>query len=344
MASVRSLTLFTPGLLGPVPRDLLRLPEIMTAAPSLARLLSKGRAVSKPPRAREAALAGRFEVPESSLAVGPISLYGENLEPGEAFWFRADPVHLRADRDTVALFTAVDFELTREEAGRLTAEIDQFFANEGWHMEAPAPHRWYLRVDTPPRLRTTAIGAVAARGVEASLPTGSDGRRWRALLNEAQMLLHGHPVNSDRDARGLLPVNGIWIWGGGYLPAIEERRLWQRVVSDDPFVRGLARLNGIEVSAMNGAYSANLVEEGPVFVADERMSGHLARSDFAAWVDSLTDLERDWFVPLVRALKSAAIESLCVDTGETGCWSIKSADLRRFWRRGRDLTAWIKPL
>ena len=34
------------------------------------------------------------------------------------------------------------------------------------------------------------------------------------------MLLHDHPVNIAREARGCLPVTGVWFWGGGTADAI----------------------------------------------------------------------------------------------------------------------------
>ena len=39
-------------------------------------------------------------------------------------------------------------------------------------------------------------------------------------MNEAQMILHTHPVNAEREARGMPAVNSVWLWGGGTLPAI----------------------------------------------------------------------------------------------------------------------------
>jgi hypothetical protein len=40
------------------------------------------------------------------------------------------------------------------------------------------------------------------------------GRPWRQLVNELQMLWFTHPVNQARQARGLAPVNSLWLFGG----------------------------------------------------------------------------------------------------------------------------------
>jgi hypothetical protein len=35
---------------------------------------------------------------------------------------------------------------------------------------------------------------------------------------EAQMTLHGHPLNAAREAAGQRPINSVWFWGCGAMP------------------------------------------------------------------------------------------------------------------------------
>ena len=58
------------------------------------------------------------------------------------------------------------------------------------------------------------------------------------------MLLHAHPVNEAREARGELPINSLRLWGAGRARAARNSR-WQSVAADDPAVRGAARLAGV---------------------------------------------------------------------------------------------------
>ena len=58
-------------------------------------------------------------------------------------------------------------------------------------------------------------------------------------VNEVQMLLYTHPLNAEREARGLLPVNSFWLSGCGALqrstaepPRVDER-LRGPALSDD---------------------------------------------------------------------------------------------------------------
>ena len=69
-----------------------------------------------------------------------------------------------------------------------------------------------------------------------------------ALLNEAQMVLHAHPVNEAREARGEPAVNSLWLWGAGR--AARRARRWQSVAADDPAVLGARGLAGARQRAL----------------------------------------------------------------------------------------------
>src|SRR3546814_15930088 len=69
-------------------------------------------------------------------------------------------------------------------------------------------------------------------------------RRWRSLLNEAQIILHNHPWNARRAAAGKPPVNSLWFWGGGMLPDSVATHQGQ-VASDDVLLQALASNAGM---------------------------------------------------------------------------------------------------
>ena len=62
---------------------------------------------------------------------------------------------------------------------------------------------------------SASIDRVIGRNVDRWLIAGTEGRLLRRLQNEVQMLLHSHALNAEREARGLLPVNSVWISGCG---------------------------------------------------------------------------------------------------------------------------------
>jgi hypothetical protein len=107
--------------------------------------------------------------------------------------------------------------LTAEESAALAAALAPTFASLGRievlarHVE-PAPVR--RRAGFQQALQEAA-GRAAAPLARRTPPCAP----WRQAINEAQILLHAHPLNKAREAAGQAVVNSLWPWGGGRLPA-----------------------------------------------------------------------------------------------------------------------------
>ena len=59
------------------------------------------------------------------------------------------------------------------------------------------------------------------------------------------MVLHDSSLLAAHPERGTIAVNGLWIWGGGRLPAVSESEL-PVLFSDDDLVSGYWRAAGVE--------------------------------------------------------------------------------------------------
>jgi len=184
----------------------------------------------------------------------PMAAITREADCGDAIpsaWLRADPAHVRADMGSVRLLACGDFQLTASEVDAFLKPLRPLFGDAGFPISAPVPSRWYLALPrdgklpafTPP---TEALG----EDVFAHLPEGPEGRRWRALLNEAQIVLHNHPRNAERVAAGLLPVNSLWFWGGGVLPDRVTCSA-SSVSSDDPELLALCRLASVSETTVD---------------------------------------------------------------------------------------------
>jgi hypothetical protein len=322
-----SLTLIVPGLSLAVSRDEVALPSL----PALERLLSRGSLRNTAQGSVEETLCGRFAVEpqQDGPPVAPLTLLADGGEPGDGWWLRADPVHLMADRDRLLLFESHAFSLPAEEAERLVAGFNRDFSGHGWRLHAPRPERWYLCLDRAPDIRTHPITGVAGRDLLQFLPRGEEASAWHRFLNEAQMHLHMSTVNLEREGRGEFPVNSIWPWGGGRLPET-GRAPWDRVRADDPLARGLAKRAGLAVGPQPGR--AGPVDGDELWVLENARGAGLY-GDPGAWVQALEELERDFFAPLLAALRAGALRRLDIDDGEGRCWSLTPLLLRRFWRK-----------
>jgi hypothetical protein len=328
------LDLLVPGLFGPVPLP----PEDLPAVPALARLLGRADRSDTPVADPLTALASRFGIraaPGGDLPSAPYCRLAD--DPGtdpSGYWMHADPVHLRPDRDQLLLFDARHLGLGQTEADRLTAELNAHFAPDGLRFEAPIPDRWYLRLESPPRVRTSPLHAVAGRGLGPFLPSGEDGPAWIRLLNEAQMLLHHSEVNRAREREGRPAVSGIWPWGGGRAQAQRPEAGYEAVHGGHPFLVGLAQAAGIPVRAMADGADAPIPRQPREarLVFWDALWPAVLDADAGVWSRELVRLDRLVQV-LLAGLRDGRVGRVDLDACDGGLFRLTPMALRRFWRR-----------
>lgn len=328
-----------PDLLWPTPDD--RLVQEGLALPALELLLGKGRVTSRPNLHLENWLLRHFDVESGSA---PYALHAEGGEPTQAVWMRADPCHMRLNRDGLILADASTFELDREEAEALVEALNRHFAVDGMIFYPMQPERWYLRLEAPPAIDTTPIDEARGRDIDALLPRGEASMHWRRTLNEIQMLLHQHPINEEREARGALPINSVWLWGAGMYEATTKRP-YNRVRSRDPLAVGLAQASGaVAMPLPDNAtqWLGHAPNEGIELLVLDALAAPASYAEAHAWRTGLEALERDWFAPLLGGLREGRIGMITVHAiGSGGSFDVETTrqDLRYFWRRAKSLAS-----
>jgi len=161
-------------------------------------------------------------------------------DAADATWLSADPAWVQPDMNGVRLLACGQLQVEMDEAQALAAPLRPVFDEAGMQLEISTPDRWHLKLPANTALPSFAAPEQAlGEDLSQHLPQGAEGRRWRVLLNEIQVLLHQHPLNAERRARGLAPVNSLWLWGGGSLPGRLKSPL-RGVISDDLLLRALA--------------------------------------------------------------------------------------------------------
>lgn len=162
-------------------------------------------------------------------------------------WLRADPAHVRPDINGARLLgVGATVGMDQADVEALLPALRPLFGDAGLRLDAPHPARWYLRLSpgTPMPMFSSPDEALGD-DVFDHAPRGEAARRWRALESEVQITLHNHPHNAARLASGRVPINSLWFWGGGALPDAVSATL-PTVLSDDPAVRGAARLGKLQ--------------------------------------------------------------------------------------------------
>jgi hypothetical protein len=216
----------------------------------------------------------------------------------------------------------------------LLESLNRHFAGR-LEMQALEPGRWCARLAADLELPAASPLEMAGRGVDP-------GSKADALLNEVQMVLHEHPVNEAREARGEPALNSVWLWGAGRAPRGVEAG-WQSVNADEPIALGLARaarIRGRPLPASAEAWLERSPEEGRHLLVLDALRLPLALSDAAAFASAVEALENKWFAPLLGALRAGRIGMVSVhvpDSAASASFEIIRGDLRRFWRRARPL-------
>ncbi|MGB8339936.1 MAG: hypothetical protein WCD07_10815 [Burkholderiales bacterium] len=277
-----------------------------------------------------------------NIPVAPITASDDGHEPGKNFWLRADPVHLRIQRDQIVLFDARIAPLKQDEADSLCNSLNLHFAHDGLQFIAAVSDRWYLKLDAGPALSTTILDLACGKNIETLMPWGTDSHLWRQRMNEIQMLLFEHPVNAAREARRELPINSVWFWGGGFMPQ-NVRGDFTQVFCDEIFSCGLVRAAKISLQPLpqnfqkiSEAISKQAFTNNKILIIIKYLCCSMLYADINKWRTSLEQLEDDWFAPLLHALKSGAINSVTItatDVNRPKDFVITRNSLRKFWRR-----------
>jgi hypothetical protein len=285
--------------------------RFQAATPALATLLGRGDRLADGGQGERAQLLRHFSLAPAGWPMAAITRQLESGDGAGRAWLRADPAFVQVETAGARLHAVGSLQLTRDEADDFLAILRPVFGDAGMALDAPTPDRWYLALAPGAPLPEFADPELAlGADLFSLLPAGPEGRRWRALFNEAQVLLHQHPRNAARIAAGRAPVNAVWPWGGGSLPnAVRSEST--KLISKDIELLALAALAKIEP----------IDEPAPGALVDLRQLRDPRRLE-----NLLVDALREGFAPVL-------------DFADGARWALRAAHRWRFWRKPHSFTA-----
>ncbi len=252
---------------------------------------------------------------------GALAALGDGLQPGDAPWALALPVHLQLGRESLSLADPAGLRLHADESAALLDAVRPLLVDADWRIEQPQPSRWLLSHRSLVDVCTADPSRAVARNVASWMPGGAAARPWRRLLTEIQMVWQHHAVNEARLRDGAPDINTVWLHGCGVLPpelrnpfvldgdapgALWARALWA----------GLPRL-----PATRHPHRLRLVQPSATR-ADERFTAELAALDAhaAQAIDAALQQHAAVRVVLAGELRWIAFE-------------LRRARRWQFWRR-----------
>lgn len=250
----------------------------------------------------------------------PIAALARQADAGDASgsaWLRADPVYIRTDINGARLLAFGEaLALTDADRTALLPALRPLFGDAGLPLDAPTPAHWYLRLSPETKTPVFADPSEAlGEDVFEHMAEGADGRRWRALLSEAQVFLHNHPWNARRAEQGKSPINSLWLWGGGVLPdAVRTSHL--ALYSDDESARVIAQ----------AACVAQPLPSRFENVSDDAVFDLQGERDLARLQDA-------WLRPALAAIGSSGLDLLELDGEDGRVFRISRGQRWRFWRK-----------
>ena len=307
--------------------------------PALETILAKSNCSEAEGGALEAWLCKIFNVSkQQDWPVAPIMLQCEEnkMKTGENYWLRADPVHLRIENNHMLLGDNQVLNISLEEANSFTTSINQFFSDDGIVLLPLHADRWYVKCDETPELRTFLLSQVVGKNINSFLPCGKEGVTWNSRINEIQMFLYEHPLNRNREERGELPVNSIWVWGGGVRP-LEVHTSYTCIWGNHVLIHALTAMGKVacydlpEIADKILNYDDN---SGDQLIVLDNLQKYACYRDAYNWRNELMKMEQNWFYPLLQALKKRQIHQLkltVVNENSTRDFVLTYSSLWKFW-------------
>ncbi|MSP86663.1 MAG: hypothetical protein EXR38_01100 [Methylotenera sp.] len=294
-------------------------------------MLAKGR-VERLNLPLEAVICQQYGLPFTpDYPIAAIAAEADGVVVGDAYYLRADPVHLLLQRDCFSLGEPIPVLVAREHATLMLASLNQHFNQDGLSFLLGNSGAWYLKSMQSPQITTTLPSAVIGKNIHDFLPQGLSSSSWLAVLNEVQMLLHEHPVNAAREAAGEVAVNSVWLSGGGGRPkAKAQLDNTTALMANSIFHQGLATWAGLPWQSLPNQLEAVLQKPLP---------------QVRLQLPSNADLDESWFSPLLAALKDQKIKQLSLNLGfydKCLMVEIKPIDLYKFWRSAKPVMDYLQ--
>ena len=119
------------------------------------------------------------------------------------------------------------------------------------------PHNIMVMNSKPFTIRLTSPNELIGEGIRKFMPVDAEFKDLIYIINQAQIILHNHPVNKKRKLESLDYANSIWLWGNGKngtLPSFKKKYgKSSSLISASLLFQGMAKSADLRVVKVEGA-------------------------------------------------------------------------------------------
>ena len=302
----------------------------MPADSAISKLLSvaKVRRLDMPLEAVVSVRQGLLPNPDYPIAA--IAADADGLQVGDAYWLRADPVHLMLQRDSFSLSEPVPLQVTHAHAEKIITSLNQHFKADDMIFVLGKSGAWYLRLEQQPDIQTSLPAVALDRNIYQFMPTGVNASKWLSYINQVQMLLHEHTVNDARESMHAPAINSVWFSGGGLMPQqVAAENGACLILADSPWYQGLAKHSGASIAPLDLNWTSMLDQK----YAEVRVALSAQHLSDEAHFNALWEL-----------LGTKKIQHLVLNFGcfeKTLLATIKPIDRYKFWRKNKTVSDYL---
>ncbi len=189
----------------------------------------------------------------------PIEAYGMGraLDDGDVA-FRCNLVYLEVRPPKVLMGDYSAGHITTEEAKTLIEDLNGAIGSDTFRFFPGVGYRHLMTwKGGESKMATTPPHDISDKEVIDYMPSGEGSKTIVKLMSDSQIFLKDHPVNIDREKRGLFPANSIWLWGQGRRPAFpafyDTYGTKGAVVGAVDLIKGIGALAGFDTPRVEGA-------------------------------------------------------------------------------------------
>ncbi len=295
--------------------------------PAINQCLRLASRIDVPPGSLDETLSECLQLPQRMLPMAEMTQQNGVLASGQSMLL--EPVYLKPDISNVTVFPIERTDQSHQQVAELIAALGETFADELTF--SPLFGQLYradfIKLSAPDYYPHPL--SVVGKSINQFIEQAKSDLDWYRLVTEMQMFLFDHPVNQQRQANGLYPVNSFWFWGGGESVQTDINR---DVYSDDELIRLLFDGSAKRVSSLEDAAAF----ENPSLVVALQLISVLKSAQSSSLEGILLDLEEKIFKPAVESVqqsgKTLRLRSLWRDD-----FFLQRLHRWRLWRRQQSI-------